>query len=79
MEHCRNFVTGHHGKLWSVTPPLSHDRKKIAYDQGGGVLDTKTSPYDRGLIVGIEEKNSPAQGKMKMTLENIAYDQVGGH
>jgi hypothetical protein len=44
----------------------------------GGSLDTKISPMSGGPVVGLQKKLPAAQGKMKMTWENIAYDQGGG-
>ncbi len=51
--------------LWVVnekaTTPKSSDRKKIAYDQG---------------VIRLKKLHA-VQRKIKMTWENIAYDQVG--
>jgi hypothetical protein len=59
-----SFKTNNHNKNLILPPPLVQRPEKYRLWLGAG----RWSP----------KKNSPAaQGKMKMTWENIAYDQVG--
>jgi hypothetical protein len=43
-----------------------------------GSLDSKILPMTGGGVVVLQKFSPAAQGKMKMTWENIAYDQGGG-